>query len=336
MPKGRRGRGHEARGAAFAVGALMDIVLLKTFLEVSATGSFVNAAERLFVTQSAVSLRIQRLEDALGKPLFTRSRAGAEMTPAGREFERYALSIIRNWEEARQQIAIPQGFTQSLTIGGQYSLWPRLGFRWIDRLRAAMPDLNIRAELGMPDRLTRFLIEGVMQVGLLYMPQLRPGLEAEKLLDEELILVASWPDARIDTLGDRYAFVDWGPEFVAAHAVALPDMINPGLTFSLGAMVAEYVINRQAAAFLPARYIKPYLDTGRLFVVQGAPRFPYPVWAVWRKDLDPELRNAAQAQLDATVVAAEQESSYVINILQEFGGPDEPLGTRLIKMTPQK
>ena len=81
----------------------MDIVLLKTFLEVAATGSFVSASERLFVTQSAVSLRIQRLEDELGRVLFNRSRAGAEMTPAGKAFEPYALSVLKIWEEARQK-----------------------------------------------------------------------------------------------------------------------------------------------------------------------------------------------------------------------------------------
>ena len=59
----------------------MDITLIKTFLEVSNTGSFVAACDRLFVTQSAVSLRIQRLEDSLGHPLFTRSKAGAILTP---------------------------------------------------------------------------------------------------------------------------------------------------------------------------------------------------------------------------------------------------------------
>ena len=300
----------------------MDIALLKTFLEVAATGSFVNAADRLFVTQSAVSLRIQRLEDSLGKPLFTRSRAGAEMTAAGREFERYALSMIRVWEEARQQVAIPEGFTRSLTIGAQYSLWPRLGFRWIDRLQTAMPDLNVRAELGMPDRLTRFLIEGVMQVGLLYMPQLRPGLVAQKLLEEELVLVASWPDADVDSVRGRYVFVDWGPEFVGAHALALPDLTNPGLTFSLGAMVAEYVVNRKAAAFLPARYVKPYLDAGTLHLVADAPRFPYPVWAVWREDLDPELRKLAEAELIATSNAAEAESDAVLKTLQALNDGD--------------
>ncbi len=78
----------------------MDITLLRTFLDVAATGSFVTASERLFVTQSAVSLRIQRLEDSLGRPLFIRSKSGAELTTAGVAFERYAASIIRVWEEA--------------------------------------------------------------------------------------------------------------------------------------------------------------------------------------------------------------------------------------------
>ncbi|MHA6346915.1 LysR family transcriptional regulator, partial [Roseivivax sp. CAU 1761] len=176
----------------------MDTTLVKTFLEVAATGSFVSASDRLYVTQSAVSLRIQRLEQALGKRLFERSKAGAELTHAGREFEKYALSLLKVWEEARQQVGIPEGFQKSMTIGAQFSLWPRLGFRWVDGLRANMPELSLRLELGMPERLMRFLIEGSMQAGLMYTPQLRPGLTAEKVMEDELVLAASWPDPTLD------------------------------------------------------------------------------------------------------------------------------------------
>lgn len=304
----------------FAHDPRMDITLLKTFLEVAATGSFVSASNRLFVTQSAVSLRIQRLEDSLGKPLFTRSKAGAELTPAGREFERYALSMIRTWEEARQQIAIPEGFNHSISVGAQYSLWPRLGFRWIDQMQTAMPDLNIRAELGMPDRLTRFLVEGVTQICLLYTPHLRPGLTADMVLEEELVLVASWENATSCDLAGRYVFVDWGPEFVGAHATALPDITNPGLTFSLGAMVAEYVINRKAAAYLPARYVKKYLDSGQLHLVADAPRFPYPVWAVWRNDLNHEVRDMALTKLGLVAKHAEADGDAVLDQLAQLNG----------------
>lgn len=295
----------------------MDIALIRTFIEVAATGSFVAASDRLYVTQSAVSLRIQRLEDALGKPLFKRSKAGAELTLAGRQFERYALSMLRVWEEARQQVGVPEGFTKSLTIGAQYSLWPRLGFRWIDAIQTGLPHLNIRAELGMADRLTRFLIEGAVQIGLLYTPQLRPGLQAQRVLDEELVLAASW-DARMDTVGAHYVFVDWGPEFVFAHSLELPELTNPGRTLALGAMAADYVIRRKAAAYLPARYIKPELDAGRLHLVPDAPRFPYPIWSVWREDLDPEVRETAEVALTRIAGQIKNDQSAIIASLAEI------------------
>lgn len=289
----------------------MDITLIKTFIEVANSGSFVAACDRLFVTQSAVSLRIQRLEDSLGHPLFTRSKAGAILTPAGEQFERYALSLLKIWEEARQQIAIPEGYSEALTIGGQYSLWPRLGFRWIDALQVEMPELSLRVELGMPDRITRFLIEGVVQAALLYTPQLRPGLIVEEALDDELILVASFPNATMD-LKNEYVFVDWGPEFIHAHAIALPHLTNPGLTMALGALAADYVVNRRAAAYLPARAVKRRLDEGKLYIVADAPRFPYPSWVVWREDLDEDLRSIARSTLTGVVEAVEKEQETVV------------------------
>ena len=295
----------------------MDIALLRTFLEVAATGSFVSASERLFVTQSAVSLRIQRLEDSLGKPLFKRSKAGAELTAAGREFEHYALSLIRIWEEGRQQIAIPEGFTRSINIGAQYSLWPRLGFRLIDQLRVLAPDLSIRAELGMPDRLTRMLVENGIQLGLLYTPQLRPGLHAEKVMEEELVLVAAWPEPKLDHL-PGYVFVDWGPEFVQAHATELPEMTNPGLTLALGAMAAEFIVRRSGAAYLPARYVKRYIDAGQLHLVPDAPAFPYAIWAAWREDLEADITEVGKRALQIVAGNLDAEQSEVIGELREL------------------
>lgn len=284
----------------------MDIALLKTFLEVSRTGSFGGAAERLFVTQSAVSLRIQRLEDQIGRPLFTRSKAGADLTPAGRAFEGYAQSMIQTWEMARQQVAVPESFTRAITLGAQYSLWPRLGFRWIDGLRARMPDLSIRAELGMPDRLTRLMVEGSMQAALMYSPTLRPGLSAERIMDEELVLVASWPGAGAEIAG-CYAYVDWGPEFAAWHASHQPDLGNTGLTLALGALAADFISRRRFAAYLPACAILRHIHEGRLHPVDDAPVFPYPVWSVWRDDADPEVVDVAKSLLRDLVEGIDDE-----------------------------
>ena len=293
----------------------MDITLIRTFLTVAETGSFVGAATRLFVTPSAVSLRVQRLEDTVKRPLFVRSKAGAEITPAGREFEPYAASLMKLWEEARQQVSLPEGYTESLSIGAQYSLWSRLGFTWIDRLRSTVPSLGIRAELGMADRLTRFLMEGIIQMSLSYTPQLRPGLTVESLTEETLVMVAAWPDPKLEDLKGRYVFIDWGPDFVSQHTMSLPEMTNPGLILSLGAAAEGYILSRRMAGYLPAEHAKPFLDSGELYLVPNAPRFSYPVWVCWRNDLSSTLLSTAMTELRSVVEQENHSQKEVLGLL---------------------
>ena len=58
----------------------MDVDLARTLVAIVETGSFKEAANKLYLTQSAVSARIKILEDAVGKRLLERSKSGA--TPA--------------------------------------------------------------------------------------------------------------------------------------------------------------------------------------------------------------------------------------------------------------
>ncbi|WP_343079653.1 LysR family transcriptional regulator [Ostreiculturibacter nitratireducens] len=293
----------------------MDLALLKTFLSVAETGSFAAASDRLFVTQSAVSLRIQRLEDQLGRLLFTRSKAGAELTPSGREFEGYAISLVRNWEKARQQVAVPDGFTRTLTLGAQVSLWPRLGFRWVDALRNLQPDLGIRAEVGTPEQLTRAMSEGVMQIALTYTPTLRPGMTVEKVMEEDLVLVARWEDPDLSDLRGRYVYIDWGEDFFQFHNRALPNLSNPGLTLAMGALAARYLIDREFAAYLPARYVKRYVDREQMFLVPGAPVYTHTAWSVWRDDLEEELGSVAEETLKKVVETAETDMAEIVDLV---------------------
>ncbi|MFN3972471.1 MAG: LysR family transcriptional regulator [Gemmobacter sp.] len=293
----------------------MDLALLKTFLQVAETGSFVAASERLFVTQSAVSLRVHRLEELLGKQLFTRSKAGAELTSNGREFEGYALSMVRTWEQARQQVAVPAGFARVLIIGAQVTLWPRIGFRWIDALRAEVPDLGLRAEMGTSEELTRAMTEGVMQVMLTHTPKVRPGLSVERLIEDELVLVAPWAGATPDDLAGNYAQVDWGPDFMAFQTQHLPGLVSSGLTLGIGALATRFAVGQGMAAFLPAAHVKRHVDAGRLHLVEGVPGFSYPVWSVWRDDLDEDLAGIAHAALQAVAERTENDIAELLDSL---------------------
>src|SRR3972149_11760042 len=122
----------------------MDIDLARTFLAVLETGNFVRAAERLNVTQSTVSMRIRSLEDSVGRPLFARGKTGATPTAAGLRLEYYALTLLRFGEQARQEVALSEGFETVLSVGGQISLWDRLLLKWIPWMGKSLPGVANR------------------------------------------------------------------------------------------------------------------------------------------------------------------------------------------------
>src|SRR3546814_8837197 len=118
----------------------MDISVARTFLEVVKTGSFVNAAVNLNLTQTAVSARIRVLEDQLDRPVFIRNKAGARLTPAGEQFFRFATTLVQVWDRARRAVALPPGRETVVTVGAELSLWSPLLRHWLLWMRRECPE----------------------------------------------------------------------------------------------------------------------------------------------------------------------------------------------------
>lgn len=95
----------------------MDIRHLQTLRAVVDAGSFTGAAESLYVTQSAVSVQIRQLEDAVGVTLFTRMSTGVRATHAGEVLYRYAGRILAVANEAQRELgALEEGRGQPVRI----------------------------------------------------------------------------------------------------------------------------------------------------------------------------------------------------------------------------
>ena len=77
---------------------------LEAFLALIETGSFARAAERLNLSQSALSRRVQKLEAALGAILFERTTRSVAPTAAGRAFVDYAIALLADAEAAAQTV----------------------------------------------------------------------------------------------------------------------------------------------------------------------------------------------------------------------------------------
>lgn len=274
----------------------MDITLARTFLDIVAAGSFVRAAERLHVTQTAVSARVRTLEEQLGARLFVRNKAGAALTPAGEQFRRYASMLVQVWERARHQAAVPKGRESVLTIGCELSLWDPLLLDWLLWMRASAPQLALRTEVGFPADLMDRVSSGMLDIAVVYAPQQRPGLRIELLIEEKLVLVTT--RKRGERLDPKdYVYVDWGPEFAAQHSLAFPQLGNAGVIAGLGPLGREYVLAAGGSGYFRLAVVRSHLESGVLRRVRGAPEFLYPAYAVFAEGADAALVEPALAGL---------------------------------------
>jgi len=263
----------------------MDINLARTFLTVAETGSFIEAAGRMNVTQSTVSARIKSIEDALGRPLFERSKAGAALTAAGAQFQKHALALIRVWQHAQLEVGLSDAHRDHLAVGAPSALWSGFLLRWVAWMRREIPDIAVSASAAASAVLTQRLLEGTLDLAVLYRPSQPPGLAMEHLFDEEFVLVSSVRGTSRRHASD-YAFIDWGPDFQLDHAAAHAKLAQPGLNLDLGASALEFMLGTEATGYFPKRLVKSHLARNRLRMPKRARKFVYPVYMIY-----PETRN---------------------------------------------
>jgi DNA-binding transcriptional LysR family regulator len=290
---------------------VMDINLARTFLEVLASGSFGAAAERLHLTQTAVSARIRALEDQLGRRLFVRNKAGARLTPAGERFVHHAMTFIQVWERARYQVALPPGREDVVSLGGELTVWQPLLADWLIWMHQECPEFALRAEVDSPARLLDRVQEGSLDIAVLYNPPQRQDLVAELIADEKLVMVTSAPDGAM-TPG-QYIYVDWGPTFAANHQAAFPELASPPVSISLGPLALAYLLKADGSGYFRIGTVKPFLADGRLRRVTGTPEFSHSAYAVYATRRDEKVINRVLDGL--RTVAAGRERPGLANVI---------------------
>ncbi|TCV90647.1 LysR family transcriptional regulator [Sulfurirhabdus autotrophica] len=265
----------------------MEIEFARTFLAVAAAGNFVGAAQRLYITQSTVSARIQTLEKQLGTTLFRRGRSGAELTPAGRRFLRHAKTLVQTMEQAKHDVGLPAGFRGSLTLSGRIALWDGFLPQWVGRMRETYPDISLRLEIGFEEGIMQGLVQGTVDVGVMYTPESRPGLGVERLFEEVLVLVASdpsraWPDP-------GYIHMDWGSEFHSQFTTSFPEMAPPAITANIGWLVMQQILHCGGSGYFPMRITRDLIEQGQLWLVPHCPSFSLPAYMVFPVDRQEEV-----------------------------------------------
>lgn len=267
----------------------MDTETARSFLEVVAAGSFVAAAERLHVTQSTVSTRIRQLEEQLGCRLFLRTKSGTTLTAEGVRFQRHAVAILRLWEQARQEAALPPGHRALLRIGGEAGLWNRLLHRWIPWMRRNAADIALRCEVGLPDGLLQGLREGTLDLGVMYSPRSTPGLTVSLLIEEELVLLHIPGEAG----GGDYVHIDWSDDFRRKIRLRHPESQTTALSIGVGTLGLDYLKQCGGTGHFPRGLVQPLVEEGIAEILPEAHPFTLPIYAVHPVEADADVVEAA-------------------------------------------
>jgi DNA-binding transcriptional LysR family regulator len=147
---------------------MLNLYKLEIFAIVVQTGSFSAAADRLLMSQPAVSQHIQDLEASLSARLFQRGRRGVTLTEAGDTLYRYTQDILRLVAEAEDAVTDVQHLAE-----GQVSIaaTPGVGvYRlpdWAQTFRQHYPNLTVAVETSITPRIMAGLRSGQMDIGFI-------------------------------------------------------------------------------------------------------------------------------------------------------------------------
>ena len=170
----------------------MQIETLKIFCDLVETQSFSLAAERNFVTQSAVSQQVRGLEEKFRRKLLERLRGGREvsLTEDGRAFYEECRSVLdayaRLEERMRAQTGRVSGTVRVATVYsvGLHELPPA-----VRRFMALYPEAKIDLEYSRTTRIVRDVLAGAVDLGIVAYPERKRGLEVVQLAGDRLVLI---------------------------------------------------------------------------------------------------------------------------------------------------
>jgi len=169
----------------------MELFQLRTFQEVAATLNFTRAAERLHLTQSAVSHQIKALEEELGEPLFIRAKRGVKLSEAGMVALDHARRILDESVALKERLS-----------GGEHTPVGRVraaaATQAFVHLFAPLFESFMRTHPGVEvsfrttastDQTIADIQSGAADVGFASLPVYSPALDVQELFEDELMVV---------------------------------------------------------------------------------------------------------------------------------------------------
>ncbi|HYO99815.1 MAG TPA: LysR family transcriptional regulator [Pyrinomonadaceae bacterium] len=171
----------------------MEIRQLRALSIIAETRTFTAAAERVHVTQAAISMQIRQLELETGTLLFIRTPRRCVLTHAGERLLERARRILREHDAALAELAELSGTSHGrLRLGSASAMFssdqlPQI----LQKLRGHCENVEVTVTSGTSEALVRQIMAGELDIAFISLPVEARGVETELLLKDELIAIAS-------------------------------------------------------------------------------------------------------------------------------------------------
>lgn len=169
-----------------------DLADLRAFLAVADLGSFRAASENLHLSQSAVSRRVDKLEEALGVDLFVRTTRNVELTTVGRTFVHKARGVLNELESALVGIA---DFAERISGVVTIACVPSAVSHFLPSVIAEFHRLHPRMRVRLIDESSSNLLlavaDGEADLGLTYIGTQEPDIEFEPLVNDPFVVACT-------------------------------------------------------------------------------------------------------------------------------------------------
>jgi DNA-binding transcriptional LysR family regulator len=170
----------------------MELRQLEHFLAVIEEGTFTRAAERLCLTQPAVSLSIKKLEDEVGSALFARDVHDLSLTEAGRTLAEYARRMMRLRDDATRDMArLGSMAAGSLTIAAHEAAAVYLLPVALRSYVKKFPDIKVGIYRSRLDEIPRQVMDRQVDVGFVKEAPSFHELQSVEVHSDEMVCIAS-------------------------------------------------------------------------------------------------------------------------------------------------
>jgi len=171
----------------------MELRQIRYFLALFEEGNMTRAARKLNVVQPALSMQIRRFEEEFGSTFFERTPQGVVPTSAGKRAYQLLLPVMKEIENARQQILDLNGTVSGrIGVGLIPSVAASVLSAAVAEFSAAYPDVEIHIDEAYSGTLLEWVLAGQIDCAVMNQLSARTsGIVSDDLMDEDLVLVSA-------------------------------------------------------------------------------------------------------------------------------------------------